>query len=52
MNRIGSNRNSAIRVVVRYRPVRKPGLMALGVRSMAVYLALLAPTGDSGWSFR
>ncbi|MCY1251562.1 hypothetical protein D9M72_653380 [compost metagenome] len=52
MNTIGNNRNSPISPVVAYRPRRIRRLMALGVRSMTAYLALLAPTGDSGWSFR
>jgi hypothetical protein len=48
MNTIGSSRNRPISPVVAYRPKRIRRLMALGVRSMTAYLALLAPTGDSG----
>ncbi|MCY1453130.1 hypothetical protein D9M71_701010 [compost metagenome] len=52
MNTIGSSKNSAITPVVVYRPKRRRRLMALGVRSILAYLALLLPTGDSGCSFR
>jgi len=48
MNTIGNSRNRPITPVVVYRPRRILRLMALGVRSMTAYLALLAPTGDSG----
>ncbi|MCY1437796.1 hypothetical protein D9M71_539710 [compost metagenome] len=50
MKTTGSSRKAAMTPVVRYRPVRSGRPMALGDRSMAVYLAL--PTGDSGCSFR
>ncbi|MOA36570.1 hypothetical protein D3C78_1581000 [compost metagenome] len=51
MNTIGSSRKAAIAPVVRYRPRRRRGPMALGDSSMA-YLAVLEATGDSGCSFR
>ncbi|MNT25477.1 hypothetical protein D3C72_1609960 [compost metagenome] len=48
MKTIGNSRNRPISPVVAYKPKRMRRLIALGVRSMSAYLALLAPTGDSG----